>query len=218
MKRVQLVSAVSLLYSVHLLLLLLTIPLRQVATAQTDNPEQRKLAQQIGEETTAKALPTIMKALTEAISTGGPEYATQFCNLELPSIVKQLQQEHSQGIKLKRVSTRLRNPKNAPDTQESIALQFFIADQQKTAGERPQFFLQETPDGYRYYKPLYIAPLCLTCHGDKKNMDQALLDRIQSLYPEDQAVGYSTGDLRGVLRVEIPSEVIEANEANEANE
>jgi hypothetical protein len=55
----------------------------------------------------------------------------------------------------------------------------------------------------RYLKPLRIVPPCLTCHGDRKAMDVELVELLEELYPEDRAVGYENGDLRGAVSVRL---------------
>ena len=42
-----------------------------------------------------------------------------------------------------------------------------------------------------------MQPLCATCHGE--SVEPALLARIRERYPEDQAVGFRVGELRGLF-------------------
>jgi hypothetical protein len=55
-----------------------------------------------------------------------------------------------------------------------------------------------------YVEPILAQPLCLTCHGDA--IAPALASRIEQLYPQDRAVGFQVGDLRGVFWVEFPAD------------
>jgi len=49
---------------------------------------------------------------------------------------------------------------------------------------------------------LLLIRECLKCHGDiSKNKE--LSDFMHEYYPEDKAVGYKMGDLRGAILVEI---------------
>lgn len=60
------------------------------------------------------------------------------------------------------------------------------------------------PDGRSaYVEPILTQPLCLTCHG--KVLAPEVAARIRELYPEDEAVGFEVGDLRGVFWVELPA-------------
>ena len=51
-----------------------------------------------------------------------------------------------------------------------------------------------------YVEPILLQPLCTACHGEKISKEVAII--IDEMYPEDQAVGFKTGDLRGVFWVE----------------
>ena len=58
-------------------------------------------------------------------------------------------------------------------------------------------------EGYpTFFAPILDKGLCLTCHGI---VGETLLpendEKIKTLYPEDKAVGYSEGDLRGVWSI-----------------
>lgn len=44
-------------------------------------------------------------------------------------------------------------------------------------------------------KPIYTAPLCLQCHGSHIASD--LKNEISKRYPNDMAIGYKAGDIRG---------------------
>ena len=66
-----------------------------------------------------------------------------------------------------------------------------------------------THDGFRedgswaWYAPISIGnPLCLTCHGEADALPPAIRDRLAESYPDDRAVGYAEGDLRGAFVVE----------------
>ena len=45
---------------------------------------------------------------------------------------------------------------------------------------------------------------CLTCHGSSLAPDVAA--QISDLYPQDRAVGFEAGDLRGVFWLEFPAD------------
>jgi len=62
---------------------------------------------------------------------------------------------------------------------------------------------------YRYYFPLKVLKLCLTCHGTPgKDIKPEVYEAIKRKYPEDKAIGYREGDFRGVVRVEIPVDLV----------
>jgi hypothetical protein len=44
--------------------------------------------------------------------------------------------------------------------------------------------------------------MCLNCHGTPgKHIQDATLTKIQQLYPEDRAVNFKEGDLRGLWHI-----------------
>jgi hypothetical protein len=44
---------------------------------------------------------------------------------------------------------------------------------------------------------------CLACHGSPKQFDVAVADLLREKYPDDRAVGYKVGDLRGAVSVRV---------------
>ena len=45
--------------------------------------------------------------------------------------------------------------------------------------------------------------MCVICHGEGLSRDVAA--RIDELYPDDRAIGFEVGDLRGVFWTEFPT-------------
>ena len=54
----------------------------------------------------------------------------------------------------------------------------------------------------RFHLAAIVVALCLTCHGE--SLQPEIATRINESYPEDEAAGFKTGDLRGVFWVEFP--------------
>jgi len=53
----------------------------------------------------------------------------------------------------------------------------------------------------RYYRPISLVATCLACHGKLEQISPSVLAAIRKIYPEDQAVGFQEGDLRGTVVV-----------------
>jgi len=105
-------------------------------------------------------------------------------------------------IKVGRTSERLRNPKNAaPDWVKP-----FLADLSKKKGSAAsKGMLVKLGDGhFGYLEPILTEPVCLKCHGVK--LDKPVEVSLYEMYPEDKAVGYHVGDVRGVLWLEMKKE------------
>lgn len=55
---------------------------------------------------------------------------------------------------------------------------------------------------YRFIKPIPTEKVCLTCHGS--NISSDLSHKIKELYPDDKAVDFKLGHIRGAFSVTIP--------------
>jgi hypothetical protein len=56
----------------------------------------------------------------------------------------------------------------------------------------------------RFMKAIPMKEFCLRCHGDPAGMKPELKGTIAKLYPDDAAVGFKAGDLRGAFSVTRP--------------
>lgn len=110
---------------------------------------------------------------------------------------------------LKFTSLKLRNPDNAPDAADAIALQ--EVKTQLEGGVPPRILVQkiEQPNGdakWRVYKPLANIRQCGSCHGPVDQMAPELREAIAKKYPKDKANGYQVGEWRGLIRVTVADE------------
>ncbi|MGB9766969.1 MAG: Tll0287-like domain-containing protein [Sulfurihydrogenibium sp.] len=179
----------------------------EVQKVEVPKNKEQKIVQ-VGEETSMKLLKTLKGALMDAMQKGGPDEAVEVCSKKAMALTSQIEKET--GYSVKRTTFNYRNPANAPDKYEAEALRYFEESIKK--GQMPQYYVQAINENgkvmYRYYKPLKVEGVCLTCHGDPNLMDKKLLEKIKALYPNDKAVGYKDGDFRGVVRVTIPADKI----------
>ena len=137
----------------------------------------------------------------------------EFCSGRALALTDSVSGSLGEGISIKRVSEKARNPANAPDASELEALRHFAAALGET-GELPEDWVQRTPAGeLRYYRPLTMQPICLACHGDPATMNPLVLDALGEAYPEDLATGYETGDLRGLVRVTVSADRLETSQS-----
>jgi hypothetical protein len=155
----------------------------------------------------AQVLMTTLQAnLVTSMEEGGPVQAIEFCTTAALALTDSVSDSLGEGISIKRVSEKHRNPENAPDASEIEAIRHFEAALTDN-GALPDDWVQKTAAGeLRYYRPLTIAPPCLNCHGDPVDMDPRVVEVLQASYPDDQATGYEAGDLRGLIRVSVSEE------------
>jgi hypothetical protein len=158
----------------------------------------------IGDSAAVALSRALMSRVQAALQEGGPAYAIEFCSERALAITAAVQDSLADGLELKRTSMRIRNPANAPDSLERAALAHFQSA--LDAGRPlPPYHVQQTGDGWRYYKPIVVADFCTACHGPRESLDPAVRQVLAERYPNDQATGYSAGDFRGVIRVSVPA-------------
>lgn len=174
-------------------------------------PAQETLAMEKGAAAADALVGTLIGHLTAALDEGGPEGAIAFCATEALLLTADAVGS-MEGVEIKRTSTRVRNPANAPDSLEALALAYF-EEQLGATGTLPAAWLQaEGEAALRYYRPLVVNQLCVQCHGPMGALSPAVLAALDERYPEDQATGYLAGDLRGLIRVRIARSALEAQE------
>lgn len=147
--------------------------------------------------------PKLLANLQAEIDKSGPEGAIPICKDMAPKMAGEISQQT--GWKVKRVSLKARNDARAvPDAWEKAALEDF--DKRAAAGEPPaQLEKGEKIDNeYRYVKALPVQPLCLNCHGSADQLSPAVKSALGQHYPNDRAIGYSVGQIRGAISVRKP--------------
>ncbi len=179
------------------------------APVQEITEQQRVRLSQVGNAAASALLQELVGRLSSALAQGGPAHALRYCSAEELPTTLAAQESLGQGIQLKRTTFRYRNPANAPDRHEEAALRHF--EEEISAGRAvPTGYLQKAGTGeFRFYKPLLVSELCLTCHGSREDMDPKVVSLLGELYPEDLATGYAVGDFRGLIRVSIPQTLAE---------
>lgn len=153
----------------------------------------------------AEAFARLSGALAEAIANGGPQNALPVCSEKAPAIAKEVGTVH--GVTLRRATLRARNPKNLATDAERAILESFSGTLEKK--ETPKARVERHADGSRsFYAPIILQnALCLQCHGKPGNeVAPATLEAIRKRYPQDEATGYSLGELRGLWHVVFPAD------------
>jgi hypothetical protein len=151
----------------------------------------------------ATALTTELRArLAQELAAGGPVAAVRVCSEAAPQVAA----EHSKaGLRVRRASERWRNPADKPDAWEAGQLRRLATAHAK--GELPAEVYEVVSSGtwrvLRYLKPIVIGSQCLACHGDPAAIDPEVAALIRERYPDDTAVGYREGELRGAVSVSV---------------
>lgn len=150
--------------------------------------------------------PKLLAVLKAEIEKGGPASAIEVCREQAPALARAASEQT--GWSVRRVSLRNRNPKAVPDAWERAALEEF--DRRAAAGEAPVALekAEIVTDGgrpyYRYMRALPTQELCVQCHGAPDKLSAAVKAKLAALYPQDSAVGYAPGHIRGAMTIRKP--------------
>jgi Protein of unknown function (DUF3365) len=144
----------------------------------------------------AQALGNNLKA---AMLAGGPENAIQFCNLNAQPLTDSLSSAFNASIK--RTSLKLRNPDNQPDSLEAYMLDLYLQIEKMKKPMVSKTLLTKRNE-VRYFAPILLQAQCLLCHGTVGNeISAAIYTILKQHYPNDSAVGFQEGKLRGIWSI-----------------
>lgn len=152
-----------------------------------------------GKEIAAASFKKLSEQLMAQMKEGGPAQAIPFCNMEAVPLVDELSKEYNAIIK--RTSDQLRSCDNEPTDRE---LDIINEYQELLKANKPIAPIVELDKkgNKHFYAPIKISAKCLICHGEKgKTLTVKTDSIIKSLYPNDLAIGYKNGDLRGIWSI-----------------
>ncbi len=130
--------------------------------------------------------------------------AAEFCANNASKIAKSVSAKFPEGVRVYRTSLKVRNTNHKPDeTDIKILNQLQAKFDKKEPVKKP--LVVKVGDKVRVYKPLVIEPVCLKCHGNINNINPKIKEIISKKYPDDKAINYKVGDLRGVIVAEMPA-------------
>lgn len=170
----------------------------------TSTSESEKIKEvsplEIGKNAALKTKGILGKNLMHAIQTKGTEHALEFCSVKAISLTDSV--ALALNAKVKRVSDKNRNPNNAANEQE---LDYIRATKKLLAeGKKPKPQLVSNEENHLGYYPIIANQMCMQCHGiPNTEVLPNTLSKLGSLYPNDNALGYKSGDLRGIWVVEM---------------
>ncbi len=155
-----------------------------------------------GQYSTKLLLKTLGSNMKKNMKAGGPMKALDFCSQEAYNLTEEVNLKLPNGIRVKRISLKYRNPANKPEVDEELILDSLHKLKNANVLMPKQLVQKVNATTYKYYKPLLInKKVCLKCHGNIKDTD--LKRAIAQRYPIDKATHYKMGDLRGAVVVTI---------------
>lgn len=158
-----------------------------------DTMHYRKMGDSIVKQT----FDTLRTQLSSTIQKKGFEGAIGFCKTNAYAIMDKLA---SDSVMIRRTAVKFRNPKNAPDSLENVVLEKYARAGNDSSLLRA--VVVQRGDTIHYFKPILLMSMCKNCHGDPvKDITPAVLSAIHKDYPDDRAVGFKEGDLRGAWHI-----------------
>ena len=144
--------------------------------------------------------------LQTAMKDGGPVNALGVCQVEAPAIAQRISNEEK--ITIRRISHKPRNASmGTPIDWQIKALKHL--EESLARGEPPAEieFVEAVKAGagsrmeLRYARPIVMQAQCTACHGDPEQISPEIKAKLDELYPQDKAVGFKPGELRGAVVV-----------------
>lgn len=165
---------------------------------ENDSKVTREKPEEIGQLISQAAQKQLGSNLMRAINDGGYDHAVSFCRVQAKPITDSVGRDFQAQVS--RVSDKPRNPRNVASEDEMKYITYYKQALRQESDWSSK--LIETSDSYTYYAPIITQPLCLNCHGDPQTeINSETLARLRSDYPQDKAVGYGLGELRGMWKV-----------------
>lgn len=156
--------------------------------------ESRKIAQEFMQK--------LGGTLKQQLESSGTESAIKVCKEVAPALAKQYS---TTDRVVKRVSLKPRNQSlGMPSDIERDALQNF--DERQAAGREMAMevgTVYEDASGkwFHYMRAIPTQPQCLQCHGQAGDISDSVKALLANEYPNDQATGYSAGQIRGAVSI-----------------
>lgn len=145
----------------------------------------------------------LSKILKEQLALSGVNGVINVCKQVAPAMAKAAS---SSQVVVTRVSLKYRNPSmGVPDHWEAEKLANFdrLQLEGKPANEM-EVAEVTTVSGQRwmrYMKAIPTQAMCLQCHGKTDDIKPSAKALLQQLYPNDQAIGYAVGQVRGAISI-----------------
>lgn len=143
----------------------------------------------------AKLKGTLVGELQKQIAAAGPAGAIGVCGEAAARIRTEVS---SPDLQIGRTSSKLRNPAN---TAPAWVAPLLAELESAPADKRGPREVKLPNGGLGYVEPLVTQPLCLACHGPTLAPD--VKAAVAAKYPQDKAIGYREGDVRGLVWVEL---------------
>lgn len=155
--------------------------------------ETQRAQQELVLAATGALVSELMGELMAALDAGDPSAAIGVCKEKAPAVAANVSTQY--GLALGRTSHKLRNPAN---TAPEWAMEYVDG-----LIDTPTYVVG--PNGeLGALLPIKLMAECQMCHGPAEMVDEDVMNAVNEYYPDDQAVGFVEGDLRGWFWVVAP--------------
>jgi hypothetical protein len=139
---------------------------------------------------------TLMGQLQSAMGRGGVEEAVKYCNVNAYPLTDSI--SNKLNVSLTRVAEKNRNPENRLKKHDVSVFERYKKN--KDLGS----LVKTHGDDIYFYKPINLKGFCVSCHGSvENNIGKENYALIKKLYPNDKAINFSPGDLRGMWKIKF---------------
>lgn len=152
--------------------------------------------------------------LVSEIQTAGAVNAIDVCAEAAPKLAAKIAAENGMDY-VRRVTFLPRNPKSEPvdvKGMDHFLLSSLPARDPKLTGVGKDERILVNNSAAHYARGLYIAPLCLQCHGSSDEISPEVRAKLNEKYPNDKATGYKIGDLRGAIIIKQSVQSVKVSE------
>ena len=179
--------------------LIFSILLSVVACDNVLSTKEKQEYTKKGKEITKASFKELSSNLIEQMKLGGPTQAVPFCNVQAMPIINEMAEKFD--VTIKRTSDKVRNSENKASERELEIIEEYKS-LIKNGEELTPIVEFDKNQKKHYYAPIKLNAKCLACHGELGNKLSVKTDSlVKSLYPNDKAIGYKDGDLRGVWSI-----------------
>ena len=147
----------------------------------------------------AESFAALSGRLQAALDAGGVAEALHYCHTAALPLTDSLSIVH--GATIRRTSLSYRNRANAPVDWEAGQLERY-RQQQEQGEDLSPVLVRLDERRVAFAAPILTMPRCLQCHGTiGEDIQEADYAMVRTFYPEDKAVGFRPGQLRGMWSI-----------------
>ena len=143
--------------------------------------------------------------LVKELKSGGQEVALTVCSDTAQAFTAKYAKVKS--IDIRRVAFLNRNEKNVPDAGEMMWLKEFENMMKGSTFNKDTVLYRVERNGnertLHLVKPILLSEECVVCHGTEDQIPEGIKKILAERYPDDKAVNFKPGDLRGVVSVKL---------------